>query len=45
MYMDKINKENDNLTAKQRACNKYYLKMTIDPEFIKNAMTELKINV
>ena len=45
MYMDEINKENDNLTAKQRACKKYYLKMKNDPEFIKNAMTELKINV
>ena len=40
--MDKINKENDNLTAKQRACRKYYLKMKNDPEFIKKRNDRIK---
>ena len=40
--MDEINKENDNLTAKQRACKKYYLKMKNDPEFIKKRNDRIK---
>ena len=40
--MDKINKENDNLTAKQRACRKYYLKMKNDPDFIKKRNDRIK---
>ena len=41
--MDKINKENDNLTAKQRACRKYYLKMKNDPEFVKDVLIQIQL--
>ena len=40
--MDEINKENDNLTAKQRACKKYYLKKKNDPEFIRKRNDRIK---
>ena len=42
MYMDEIDKENDNLTPQQRACRKYSLKMKNDPEFIKKRNDRIK---